>query len=241
MGAPNNQNLSSTSTTWRSGLIAVATVIALALALVAIAYAIFKMSYDVAYEQRTEDGILEHITVWFFWLSLIICIGVAIRNRWVGGLYVSIFLLTCILRELDFHIRPTTSDRVEKINSTRWWRSMDVGLLEKLVVAIVLILILGALWKLVSGSGRTWLKDLKRGRPYAICVAGIFFYVAVSYILDNRLDMEALDKRQDRLVLFFSLVEEAIEVGIPLLASLAIILWSRTDAPFSQLGDRVES
>ncbi|MFT5108441.1 MAG: hypothetical protein ACI9UA_004085 [Pseudoalteromonas tetraodonis] len=234
-----SQNHSKHPTTWRSGRIAVAFVVALGLALIAVAYVFFKMPYEVAYENRTEDGVLEKITVWFFWLALLACMAVVIRRRWVGGCYVAVILLACILRELDFHIRPTTADRMEKINSTRWWRSVDVGLIEKLVVAMVFIAILTALWKLVRGSGRRWFEDLKRGRPYAISVAGMLLFVAVAYILDNRLDMDALDKRQDRLVLLLSLVEESIEVGVPLLMGLATVQWAMADARHPSLADVV--
>ena len=219
-----NSNLN----TWRSGKLAIALVVMLALALVTLAYIISRMPYEVAYKSRTEEGFLERSTVVLYGVAFIICLIVVFVNRWRTGFYVATLLLAFSLREMDFHIRPTTTDRVEKITSTRYWRSGDVGLLEKLIILIILIAIATTIVKYLRGSSPRWLADLKRGRPYAISVAGFGLFMLTGFMIDNQLSMDALD---NPVVLFLSLVEECIEVGIPIMACIALVQWAKTDCP----------
>ena len=145
-------------------------------------------------------------------------------KRWPGGLYPAIILLGFSLRELDFHTRFTP----ENINSTRYWRSSDVDLLQKLIVAAFLATMICMAVVFVRRHFRTWLLHLRLGYPYAISIAGALGYILISFALDNQLDMGALDKP---IVLFLSLAEEAIEVGIPILLSAALIQWAISSRP----------
>jgi hypothetical protein len=204
---------------WSSGRWAVASVLGLATVLILLAYIASQQPGDLGYKLRTEEGLFEQLTLILYALALVVCLVVAALKQWKRGIYPFIILLGMSMRELDFHIRFSP----ENMNSIRFWRSGEITLLHKLIAGAVEALIIVAVVIFVRGNFRNWLLHLKLGYPYAISIAGAISFVVVSYAIDNQLDMDALDKP---MVLFLSLTEEAIELGIPILICSALIQWA---------------
>ncbi len=199
----------------------------LAVLLVAVAWFLSRMPWEDAYHARTEEGIIEELTLVFYGLALLLCIAIAIVKRWKKGFYGAIVFLAFALRELDFHNRFTP----ENIDSTRYWRSVDVPLLQKLFVAILIAGLVYALVMFLKGGFRTIREDLRNRRAYAVTVVGIVVFMAASMVIDKQLDTDIIDKATEitgwvRWILFLSLAEETIEMGIPILACLALVQWA---------------
>ena len=214
---PDQQNTACSQ--WRSGRWAVASVVGLAAALIALGYIVFKQPGEIGFESRTEEGFLEQLTHILYGVALVICLAIMAIKRWPRGIYPAIILAVMLMRELDFHIRFSP----ENTSSIRFWKSGEIALWHKLLAAAVLIALIVSLVKLLRRNFRPWLRHLKLGYPYAISIAGAITFVLVSYLLDDNLDMDALD---NPVVLFLNIAEESIEVGIPILLGAALIQWA---------------
>ena len=206
------------SSHWRTGRWAAAFVAGLAVALIALAYFVFIQPGQVGIENRTEEGLFEQSTILFYILALLISLALVVKRRWPHGLYLSVILLAMDLRELDFHTRFS-----KNITSIRFWKAGEFALWHKLLVAMILTGVLFAVFSVARRGFRPWLRHLKLGYAYAISIAGAFGFVFLSFAIDNRLNMDALDQP---IVLFFNLVEESIEIGIPILLCTALIQWA---------------
>lgn len=96
-------------------------------------------------------------------------------------------------------------------------------MLEKLGVFLLLAASAFAAFTFMRG-GLRWLRsELSRGQAHAVTVVGLFGYAVIPYLLDNILDMKDLENPR---TLFFSLVEESVEMGIPILLCLALLQWT---------------
>ena len=212
-----DQQSQTESSRWHTGRWAVAFVVGLAVALIALAYIVFIQPGETGFLNRTEEGFFEQSTVAFYIVALLICLALVVIKKWQHGLYYSVVLLAMCLRELDFHTRFS-----KNITSIRFWKAGEIALWHKLIVAVIVIGILFALFIVARRGFRPWLRHLKLGYAYAISLAGAMGYVFMSFALDNQLNMDALDQP---VVLFFNLVEESIETGIPILLCVALIQW----------------
>lgn len=194
------------------------------LALIVAAGYVSRLPWDQAYHARTEQGVIEGVTVVFYGCACVISLALFLLQRWTKGIYAAVILLALGLRELDFDARFTP----EQIDSIRYWRLADVPLLQKLGVALLLVALLFVLLRFLKGSAIRLREDLGRRRAYAITLVGIGVYLTASYVIDNQLDTARMDMiqtgaEQGRKDLFFSLLEECIELGIPLLACLSLM------------------
>ncbi len=170
---------------------------------------------------RTEAGWIEKSTIVFYVIVAGLCCVAAVRMPWQRGFYVVVLLALFVLREMDFD-EFAAADGKQKITSTRYWRSGDFPIFQKLLVLLVLIAGAVALWRFCRGGVGWMRRALAEGHSYAASILGIGCYFMISLILDNRVDWNQLDKP---IVLFFSLTEELIEMGIPILIGIAIIQW----------------
>ncbi len=168
---------------------------------------------------RTEEGIIERMSVGFWIAAVCITAGLAVLQRWRRGWFGAWFFSVLCLRELDFHSRFTP----ENITSTRYWRSGEVIVFEKLLVFLLLAAWAWAGYRFVWGGLRWRRGEWTRGRAHAVTIVGLFGFAFIPYLLDNTLDMDDLENPR---TLFFSLVEESIEMGVPILICLALLQWA---------------
>ena len=176
---------------------------------------------DDAYLARTEDGWIEKASVVLYFILAAGFVVAAVAVPWQRGFYAAFLMLVFAMREMDFD-EFTSGEKTQKLTSTRYWRSEDFSIFHKLIVLLVLVATAVALWKLCRG-GWSWLRtSLAAGKPYAVSVLGVVFYILLSSVLDNRVDWDALD---NPVVLFFSLAEECVELGIPILLGVALVQW----------------
>lgn len=193
-------------------------VLGLLLGLVGLAWWLFRLPYEQAYIARTEEGIVERMSAGFWILAVLIAVGLAVLRRWKRGWFGAGFFTLLCLRELDFHSRFTP----ENITSTRYWRSGEVVVLEKVLVFLILVGWAWAVFRFLRG-GLPWLRgELIRGRAHAVTIVGLFGFACIPYLLDNILDMSDLENPR---TLFLSLLEESVELGIPVLLCLALLQW----------------
>ena len=190
-----------------------------------------RQSFSNAYQARTEDGIFEWLTVVLYAVAAVLSLVLWIRHGFRLLLYLAILIILMGLREMDFHERFTE----EKISSIRYWRSGEESLLGKFAYATAIGLLVFTMVKLgkafMSAAKAAWWEK----NPVLPTVAAFPLFAGVAFIIDNRLETEFIDKANEitethRLVLFFSLCEETIEMGLPILIILALIQWDRSRA-----------
>ena len=194
-------------------------VLGLLVLLVGLAWMLFRQPPEAAYLARTEEGIIERMSVGFWVVVVCTSIFLALLRSWKRGWWGAWFFSVLCLRELDFHSRFTP----ENITSTRYWRSGEVVVLEKLLVFLLLAVWAWAGYRFFRG-GWQWLRgEWSRGKAHAVTIVGFFGFACIPYLLDNILDMDDLDNPR---TLFFSLVEESVEMGLPILIGLAFVQWA---------------
>jgi hypothetical protein len=200
---------------------AIALVVGVGFALFALAYGIEKfLSDDTTYLLRTEDGLIEKGTLWVYGVAVVLALFICVVKRWRFGIYIAIVIGLTMMRELDLDIRQGADGVAQKLNSTRYWRSPEFPVLEKILIGAALLAAAYAGVKLLrSGLPGLW-RDLKVGVSYPVTVIGIGAFVALSQIMDNRVETGNLD---DPIVMYFSLAEECIELGIPILICIALV------------------
>lgn len=232
MYAPFMKTMMQDSEFWRSGKWAVIQLVGLFVVLLAGALIAFSLPEDLALKSRTEEGLFERLTIVFYGLAIAISVLVIVIRRWYDGWIVSFMLFLLTIRELDFHKRPTQSGDFESVTSRRYWLAEDVALLEKILIAVVIILAAYALFRGLQNFIRPWWEALRRGRPYAIFVLGMPTLAVLSVLLDKVIDVEDLNTPY---VLFLSLLEESLELGIPIAACLALVHWARSNGPVATM------
>lgn len=198
--------------------------VSIGVALFGVAYLIFRLAgAEVTHWARTEEGPAERATLVAYGLAIVLALLLAARKGWRLGWCVALVLFVALSRELDVDIRTGADGTVQKLSSIRYWRSANFPLLEKLVIGATLAALAVSGVVLLRRGLPTLMRDLRAGEAYTISVIGISVFFAISMLLDNRLDMGNL---QSPVVMYFSLVEEFVELGIPLLACLALVrLW----------------
>lgn len=200
---------------------AVALVLGIAIALFALAYGIARFSSDEAtHLSRTEEGLIERGTLWLYGLAIVLALIVCVVKRWRFGIYIAIVIGLAMMRELDLDIRQGADGVAQKLNSTRYWRSAQFPILEKLLIGTALLAAAYAGVKLLRRGVPVLYRNLKSGVSYPVTVIGIGVFVALSQIMDNRVETGNLD---DPIVMYFSLAEECIEMGIPILICIALV------------------
>lgn len=128
-----------------------------------------------------EGGLIELSSAFGHFL----CVAIILYK---GGLsylkqyhYVVLLIIFFMLRELDFHLKFTTMG----IFKTRFYISNSVLLVEKIVGAMVILLLLYLIFKMVHRHSREFLLGLKN---YSVVSIGIFMaivLIVVSQLVDG--------------------------------------------------------
>lgn len=167
-----------------------------------------------------ESGPIELLSVVGYFICLIMLFFLKVKD-FKSRCCVIFILLIFGLRELDFHVKFTTMN-MEKV---KFYLSPDVPILEKIIGAAIIFLLLCSFFYLAKRHLSNYIKALKKMEEYAI---GVFFGILFLCIA------KTLDGFQRKLAYFditittdvielTTLIEEILELGIPLMFMIAII------------------
>jgi len=202
----------------------VALVVGLLVVPVIFAIYLFKLPPEEAFRARTEEGIVEQATHWIWYVTIGVTLLFGILYRWRKGLLGAWIFLALTFRELDFHIRFTP----ENMNSIRFWKSGEISIPAKLLAFAFIAFTAWAIFQFFRGSWPWFKKIWCEGSALARTIIAIFAFIAFAYGLDNVLDMDDLENPR---TLFFSILEETVETGIPVLILVAVIQWRASYSP----------
>ena len=175
--------------------------------------------YPEAFLARTEFGPVESLTSYLWLLPAGAALGLAVTRR---NLMCGLVAWTCLLllcRELDLHKLYT----LESLSSTRYWRSGLVSLWQKLLLGTLLLASAWIVFTLARKGFRPLVRALQSGGLWSSAFLAAIALGGLASLIDNLLDMDALD---DPRILFFSLLEESLEMVVPVFLALAVILWA---------------
>ncbi len=170
-----------------------------------------------------EGGLIESASAFGHFL----CVAIILYK---GGLsylkqyhYVVLLIIFFMLRELDFHDKFTTMG----IFKSSFFIRHTVPLMEKLVGAMIILLLLYLIFKMVHRHSREFLLGLKN---YSVVSIGIFMaivLIVVSKSLDglcrkfNEFDVEI----PNQICMHLTALEEILELGLPIILSLTVIAY----------------
>ncbi|MBI3307777.1 MAG: hypothetical protein HYZ79_00205 [Candidatus Melainabacteria bacterium] len=160
-----------------------------------------------------EGGILEICSVISYFLGGIIAFYLSKRGVIKDRYLMSFLLIILGLRELDFHKAFTTMS----ISSTRYYLSPKVPVLEKLIVAPIVLFILIAIFFFLKKYTLAYIKNLINKTPLAIIIFPSFLLFMCSKLADSSLSMFrdasiAITPMMEKTAF---IIEESFELGIP--------------------------
>ncbi len=167
-----------------------------------------------------ENSIIETVSVvgylvasgWLFYIGL--------RDKHNPSLLTGILVLLLGLRELDFHMRFTTVG----IFRTKFFVSYEVPLAEKVVGAVIVMVLAVVIIKYCRRNYSLFFKSLRAGKAWAIDTGlAIVFMVISKWLDDGPESLEwiiSLIHRDPEMCMW--IFEEVIEMAIPALILLAI-------------------
>lgn len=170
-----------------------------------------------------EGGLIESASAF----GHLLCVAIILYK---GGLsylkqyhYVVLLIVFFMLRELDFNAKFTTMG----IFKTRFYISNSVLLVEKIVGAMVILLLLYLIFKMVHRHSREFLLGLKN---YSVVSIGIFMaivLIVVSKSLDGlcRKFKEFDVEISKQINMHLTALEEILELGLPIILILTVIAY----------------
>lgn len=166
-----------------------------------------------------EGGAVESLSAigYFICAILLLLIGRDHKSCW----YIMFILFVFGLREMDFHARFTTMSLLK----TKFYLSPDVPVMEKVIGAIVILLLLYSFFHLVKNHFRDLMNAIKQMEPYAI---GVLFGILLLFLTET---LDGLARKLasiditigDDMSRLSSTIEETLEFGIPLMFMIAIM------------------
>jgi hypothetical protein len=167
-----------------------------------------------------EDGPIENATVVGYLVLVIGLITIGGLERvfaWHSGLIVTLLAV----RELDFQTRFTTGNTLKITYWTKGISSMQ----EKLVVGSLLLLVLYVIVRYLRYLPGLY-KGLVRGHEYAYSLFVAIVFLPLSKVFDASIRILRDDMGFNLLegfICIFKLIEEMIELGIPLALILSLL------------------
>lgn len=192
--------------------------IALVIALVAATIGIGALApADVRNFLAREGGPIEWATVACYALALgyILVRGLYQKTKWIFWLVVLF-----IMRELDFDARFTSG----KITKFDFYLAPDLSLLQALYAFAVLGGFVFVLFMTIKSYGKSFANEVKERTPIALAVTIALVAVGLSKLIDGprrKAKYFGLDPSDDAIA-FFQIIEESIELLIPLMIIVAL-------------------
>lgn len=169
-----------------------------------------------------EDHFIENLTLVFYAIAIIFVFCYKIGSTKLSYRFALAFILFVMMaREADLH--KIFGMSMLKI---KFWLTNAADLQSKLLAALIILAILGAIFYIILNNYKTWYQDLKQKQPYAISILIFFAVLVVSKILDRSLNMinEITGWMAPRwMVAFQQPQEEYLECILPLLIMIAVV------------------
>lgn len=171
----------------------------------------------------SEEGPVEIMSA----LGYGLCVAVLfwLLPTWSGRWPAAGVLIFFMLRELDFHKRLTTMS----ILKSKFYLGDEVAMPEKLAGGAVVAVVLYLFYRLIRFEAPAWFKQLRQGQAcaYGVLFAGLLILVSKSLdgLARKLLDVGILISEQAST--HATMVEEVLELGIPIMIGLAIVCYAR--------------
>lgn len=189
--------------------------------LVAIAAAIgATWEFEAARTFFREGETVENLTLVGYALAIALLLGWS-RAAWRFRLYSAAVLAVLAMRELDLH-KAFTSDSFMKLS---YYARGEDPILGRIVAGLVMLAILALLVRYLA-YGRPLLAALAARRRDAESALSAVLLLPVSKALDSILGLLAKHlghRPTDNERLWFGLIEETLELAIPLVVVLAVV------------------
>ena len=168
-----------------------------------------------------EGGVIENLTVIFYAVTILLLL--VFRNmKWTWANYLApLIVLVLLFRELDFDKAFTTMG----IFKSRFYKSPDVPVLEKLIAICVITLIAIVFFALVRHYGRSVMNGFFRGAKTECGIVTAFALGCFSKVV-----LDGLSRKFEKLgistsefiIQNYGILEEVLELGIPVSLLFAI-------------------
>jgi hypothetical protein len=168
-----------------------------------------------------EGGLVESVSAAGYFVCLFSLMCVPEDRKPAAGPAILAILLIFGLRELDFHTRFTTMG----IFKSRFYLSPEVPILEKIIGAAVLLILVGAMAYVAKRHFATFLRGIRRLEPgpfSGLIAIGLLFFTKTVDGLPRKLDGLGLAS-PEALERSFWIVEEVLEMGIPIFMLIGIL------------------
>ena len=176
-----------------------------------------------------ENGIIETASVLGYFLCAVLIVYKGKIDYLKKYYYVFIVIVSCMLRELEFHKRFTTMAMFK----IRFYTSNNVPIIEKIIVGIITLFLIYVVLTMMLCQTKNFLYGLKNNSVISIgiFIAGVL--MGLSFTLDGigrklkDFDIEISSQAS----MYAGALEEVLELGIP------IILFLSLGAYFKQIKD----
>ena len=173
-------------------------------------------------EQLSREGrLIEDITV-FLYLCVVLYLLFVASGRSRFRYHSAFVVLLFTLRELDMHSRLTSI----RINNFSYYIEPTTPLVERVAVGAVLLICLYALIRYMTNYGRKLVSGVRNRYASALTVAAALLITLITKLLDSapRILRESFATTLSREVKTpMRVIEEILELGIPLLMFLACL------------------
>lgn len=176
-----------------------------------------------------ENGLIESLSAMGWFVAAGFLLTTSALQRWQRGFAGAFLLLAFGLRELDFHKRFTTMGIIK----IKFFLSGDVPITEKIIALLVLGFFLLMAWLFLRGRIGWFVQRLKDRAGPAVALAALVLLLGASKVLDRlpnavrEIGIPFPGGASEQL----GIIEETVELGLPLMALLVIIHWTRQTFP----------
>jgi len=176
---------------------------------------------EISELQTSEEGMIEQLST-ISWFAAAGLMAVYVwQSAWRPGMWAVLLLVCCALREMDYH-RIFTG---QSLLSSRFYFKGQVPWEQRLLGLAIIALLTYAVWCFFRAALPRWWQGLKRKEGPALAVAAVFGLGLLSKGID-RLHGTLSDFglwHERSLPITFAIVEEVLELGMPLLTLVAIL------------------
>ncbi|WP_392563318.1 hypothetical protein RHO13_07435 [Orbus wheelerorum] len=169
-----------------------------------------------------EDHFVENLTLVFYTIAIVFVLCYQFKAIKFSYRFSLAFVLFAMMaREADLH--KVFGMSMLKI---KFWLTNAANLQSKAMAAVIILVILFAIFYIILNNYKAWYQDLKQKEAYAISVFIFFVVLVVSKILDRSLNMinEITGWMAPRwMVAFQQPQEEYLECILPLLIMIAVV------------------
>ncbi|MDX1775870.1 MAG: hypothetical protein R3297_04760 [Desulfobulbales bacterium] len=123
---------------------------------------------------------------------------------------------------MDFHEKFTTMG----IFKIKFYLSPEVGIVEKTIVILLMILLFVFLYNFLKSNAREFLNGFRKKKPYIITASAGLLSLPASKVLDGGLQWLDAIGQGHRAVYF----EESLEMAIPLFFIIAMLQFYREES-----------